>query len=141
MGAGAQEIQVEKLKDNLFLLRGGGGNTAVFVAGDGVTVVDTKIPGWGQPLIAKIKEIRITGNKAFSESTLLGQFDLDTGGWLSWYTKSDRYSRAKLNADLETLRRGPGKRGRDPDRLHVAADGRARRDRRLDEPALFQRTH
>ena len=56
-GAGAQEIQVEKLKDNLFLLRGGGGNTAVFVAGDGVTVVDTKIPGWGQPLIAKIKEI------------------------------------------------------------------------------------
>jgi outer membrane protein assembly factor BamA len=26
------------------------------------------------------------------------------GGWLTWYTKSDRYSRAKLNADLETLR-------------------------------------
>jgi len=29
---------------------------------------------------------------------------LNTGGWLSWYTKADRYSRAKLNADLETLR-------------------------------------
>jgi outer membrane protein insertion porin family len=28
----------------------------------------------------------------------------DHGGWLTWYTKSDRYSRAKLNADLETLR-------------------------------------
>src|SRR5262249_54312670 len=56
-GAGAQVIQVEKLKDNLFLLRGGGGNTAVFVGADGVTVVDTKIPGWGQPLIAKIKEL------------------------------------------------------------------------------------
>ena len=54
--------------------------------------------------IAKIKEIRITGNKVFSESTLLGLFDLDTGGWLSWYTKSDRYSRTKLNADIETLR-------------------------------------
>ena len=40
----------------------------------------------------------------FSESTLLDLFDLDTGGWLSWYTKSDQYSRAKLNADLETLR-------------------------------------
>jgi outer membrane protein insertion porin family len=35
---------------------------------------------------------------------LLGLFDLDTGGWLSWYTKSDRYSRTKLNADIETLR-------------------------------------
>ncbi|MFZ3142054.1 outer membrane protein assembly factor BamA [Polaromonas sp.] len=54
--------------------------------------------------VAKIKEIHITGNKAFSESTLLSLFDLDTGGWLSWYTKSDRYSRTKLNADIETLR-------------------------------------
>ena len=54
--------------------------------------------------VAKIKEIRVAGNKMFSESTLLGLFDLDTGGWLSFYTKSDRYSRAKLNADIETLR-------------------------------------
>lgn len=54
--------------------------------------------------VAKISEIHITGNQAFSESKLLGLFDLDTGGWLSWYTKSDRYSRAKLNADIETLR-------------------------------------
>ena len=30
-GDGAQVIQVDKLKDNLFVLRGGGGNTAVFV--------------------------------------------------------------------------------------------------------------
>src|SRR5688500_14554782 len=54
---GAQIIQVDKLEDNLFVLRGGGGNTAVFVGSDGVTVVDTKIPGWGQPLLAKIKEL------------------------------------------------------------------------------------
>ena len=53
---------------------------------------------------AKIKEIRIIGNKVFSESTLRDLFDLDTGGWLSWYTKSDQYARAKLNADIETLR-------------------------------------
>ena len=53
---------------------------------------------------AKISEIRIIGNHVFGESTLRGLFDLDTGGWMSWYTKSDRYSRAKLNADIETLR-------------------------------------
>ena len=53
---------------------------------------------------ARIKEIRIVGNKVFTESTLRNLFDLDTGGWLSWYTKSDQYSRAKLNADLEALR-------------------------------------
>ena len=52
----------------------------------------------------RIKEIHIVGNHAYSESTLKGLFDLDTGGWLSWYTKSDRYSRTKLNADLEALK-------------------------------------
>jgi glyoxylase-like metal-dependent hydrolase (beta-lactamase superfamily II) len=50
-------VEVEKLKDNLFLLKGGGGNTAVFVQADGVTVVDTKLPGWGQPILAKIREL------------------------------------------------------------------------------------
>ncbi|HSN32705.1 MAG TPA: outer membrane protein assembly factor BamA [Ideonella sp.] len=53
---------------------------------------------------AKIKEIRILGSSAYSESTLKGLMDLTTGGWLTWYTKSDRSSRAKLNADLETIR-------------------------------------
>ncbi len=53
---------------------------------------------------AHIKEVRINGAKAFSESTLLSLMDLTSGGWLTWYTKTDRYSRTKLNADLETLR-------------------------------------
>ena len=53
---------------------------------------------------AKISEIRIVGNKAFSEGTLKGLFELNDGGWLNFYLKGDRYSRAKLNADLETLR-------------------------------------
>ena len=53
---------------------------------------------------AKIREIRIIGAKVFTESTLTGLMDLTTSGWLTWYTKNDRYSRAKLNADLDTLR-------------------------------------
>ena len=53
---------------------------------------------------AKIRELRIVGNKAFAEDELTGLFDLNDGGWLNWYTKADRYSRSKLNADLETLR-------------------------------------
>ncbi len=53
---------------------------------------------------AKIAQIDIVGNQAFSDETLRDQFNLDTGGWMSWYTKSDRYSRTKLNADLEALR-------------------------------------
>jgi cyclase len=60
-GRGAQPaprvVEVEKLRDNLFVLKGGGGNTAVFVQADGITVVDTKNPGWGQPILDKIKEL------------------------------------------------------------------------------------
>ena len=50
-------VEVEKIKDNLFLLKGGGGNTAVFVGTTGVVVVDTKLPGWGQPILDKVKEL------------------------------------------------------------------------------------
>ncbi len=53
----AREVQVEKLKDNLWVLKGGGGNTAVFVTATGVVVVDTKNPGWGQPILDKIKTL------------------------------------------------------------------------------------
>ena len=53
---------------------------------------------------AKIREIRIVGSKAFREGTLLDQFELTPVGWFTWYSKSDRYSRTKLNADMEALR-------------------------------------
>ena len=50
-------VQTDKLKDNLFVLKGGGGNSSVFITGTGVVVVDTKNPGWGQPLLEAIKKI------------------------------------------------------------------------------------
>jgi outer membrane protein insertion porin family len=53
---------------------------------------------------ARIRSIRIVGNKAFSESELLDQFRLSTPTWMSWYTKNDQYSREKLSGDLESLR-------------------------------------
>jgi outer membrane protein insertion porin family len=53
---------------------------------------------------ARISDVRIAGNTVFSESTLLNLFELTPSGWFTWYTKSDRYSRSKLNSDLEKLR-------------------------------------
>jgi glyoxylase-like metal-dependent hydrolase (beta-lactamase superfamily II) len=50
-------VEVDQLKENLYVLRGGGGNTAVFVTTNGVVVVDAKNPGWGQPILAKIREL------------------------------------------------------------------------------------
>ena len=54
--------------------------------------------------VATINEMRIVGAQAFAVSDLTDLFSLDTGGWMSWYTKSNRYSKAKLNGDLEALR-------------------------------------
>jgi cyclase len=54
---GPKVVEVEKVKDNLYILKGGGGNSAVYVGSSGVTVVDAKNPGWGQPVLDKIKEL------------------------------------------------------------------------------------
>lgn len=53
---------------------------------------------------ALIKKINIVGNQAFDEDDLLDEFTLTTGGWLSWFTKDNQYSRPKLAGDLEILR-------------------------------------
>lgn len=50
-------VEVEKVRDNLYVMKGGGGNSAVFVTATGVTVVDTKNPGWGQPLLDAIRTV------------------------------------------------------------------------------------
>ena len=54
--------------------------------------------------VAKIKQINIVGNKAFSEKELLKMLKLSTPGWFSWYTKDDQYSKQKLAADEEALK-------------------------------------
>ena len=50
-------VEVEKVKDNLYVMKGGGGNSSVFITANGVVVVDTKNPGWGQPLLDAIRKV------------------------------------------------------------------------------------
>ncbi len=54
--------------------------------------------------LAKIKQINIVGNKAFSESTLRDEMELTDSGMMTWYTGTDKYSREKLEGDTERLR-------------------------------------
>jgi outer membrane protein insertion porin family len=54
--------------------------------------------------VSKIVDINIIGAKAFSESTLLKEFELTDTNWLSWFSKDDQYSKQKLSGDLEKLR-------------------------------------
>lgn len=53
---------------------------------------------------ARISDVRIIGATVVSESTLKDLFELTPSGWFTWYSKTDRYSRSKLNSDLEKLR-------------------------------------
>ena len=53
---------------------------------------------------ARIQQINIVGNTSFSDDELLGQLQLRTPNWLSWYRQDDRYAKEALAADLETLR-------------------------------------
>ena len=54
---GPKIAEIEKVKDNLYMITGGGGNTAALITNDGVVVVDTKLAGWGQPILDKIKSV------------------------------------------------------------------------------------
>jgi cyclase len=60
-GGGAKAAEkvagIEKVKDNLYMITGGGGNTAAFITAKGVVVVDTKLAGWGQPILDKIRTV------------------------------------------------------------------------------------
>ncbi len=52
---------------------------------------------------AKIRQVNLIGNKAFSEDEIRSDFQLKTGNWLSWIRQDDRYSKEALEGDLETL--------------------------------------
>ena len=52
---------------------------------------------------ARIKHINIVGNTLFDEDELTKEFELKTGGWLSFFTSDDKYSKEKLTGDLEKL--------------------------------------
>jgi glyoxylase-like metal-dependent hydrolase (beta-lactamase superfamily II) len=64
--ASLKATTIQQVKDNLYVITGSGienlesfsgGNTAVFVTDKGVVLVDTKLPGWGQPILDRIKTV------------------------------------------------------------------------------------
>jgi cyclase len=50
-------LQIQKVKDNLYVITGGGGNTAAFITEKGVVIVDTKVPGMGPGILEKVKSV------------------------------------------------------------------------------------
>ena len=52
-----QALEIEKVKDNLFMIKNGGGNAGVFVTGSGVVVVDTKYANYGAAILDQIRSV------------------------------------------------------------------------------------
>ena len=51
------KMQTLDVSDNLYLLTGGGGNTLALATADGVVLIDTKLAGWGQPILESVKAV------------------------------------------------------------------------------------
>ena len=53
----AETATIEKVRDNLYVVRGGGGNTAAFITEKGVVLVDTKLEGWGERIMQQVRSV------------------------------------------------------------------------------------
>ncbi len=54
--------------------------------------------------VAKIKQVKIVGNSSFEEEELLDDFQSGLKPWYKFWGTRDRYSKPKLEGDLEILR-------------------------------------
>jgi outer membrane protein insertion porin family len=52
---------------------------------------------------ALIKDIKIIGNSIFSTEDILNSFELKKGGWFSFLNSNNKYSKEKLEGDIENL--------------------------------------
>ena len=79
---------------------------------------------------AKIRELNILGNHAYTDKQIRKNFESNTPGLMSWYSKNDQYSREKLSGDLEKLQsfymdRGYADFGVDSTQVAIAPDKRS----------------
>ena len=52
---------------------------------------------------AKIKKVNIIGNELFTDADLMSGFELQEGKWYSFLSNKDKYSKEKLEGDIENL--------------------------------------
>ncbi|KTD48160.1 outer membrane protein [Legionella quinlivanii] len=54
--------------------------------------------------VSRIKEIRFIGNHDFSDNELLSEMSLSTSNLFTYFSKKDQYSKAAMDASLESIR-------------------------------------
>ncbi len=98
---------LEKVEQELQRLYFSKGKYAVKINSEVTPLVRNRVAillNISEGLIAKIRHISVVGNQDFDDDKILGKIQLNTGGWFSFLTKSNQYSREKLSGDIETIR-------------------------------------
>jgi len=94
-------LQIEKVKDNLYEITGGGaGNSGVFVTDKGVVLVDTKLPGSGQAIMDKIKSVT---DKPVVEIINTHTHPDHTGSNEYWHPSIEIVAHANTKANMEKM--------------------------------------
>jgi glyoxylase-like metal-dependent hydrolase (beta-lactamase superfamily II) len=97
---GPNVAQIEKVRDDLYEITGGGGNTAAFITANGVVLVDTKLAGWGQAIMDKIKTVT---DKPVVEIINTHTHGDHTGSNEYWHPSIEIVAHANTKANMEKM--------------------------------------
>jgi len=105
----AKVAEISEIKDNLFLITNGGGNTLAFVAARGVLVVDTKFDGWGPVIADRIKSVTTKPVTTIIDSNPSADH---TGGNDFFQATAEIIAQQNTRANMERLDLFKGERAR-----------------------------
>ena len=97
---GPNVAQIEKVRDDLYEITGGGGNTAAFITTNGVVLVDTKLAGWGQAIMDKLKTVT---DKPVVEIINTHTHGDHTGSNEYWHPSIEIVAHANTKANMEKM--------------------------------------
>jgi len=112
--AAIKAMQIEKVKENLYVITGSGasdnatfsgGNVAVFITDAGVTLVDTKLPGFGPTILERIKTVT---NKPITRIINTHTHGDHTGGNGSFGASIESIVHENTKANMEKMKEFAG---------------------------------
>ncbi len=93
-------MQTVNVRDILYILTGGGGNTLALMREDGVVLIDTKRPGWGRPILDTIQAV------TDKPVTMIINTNSDadhTGGNIEFPTATQIVAQANTKANMQKM--------------------------------------
>jgi glyoxylase-like metal-dependent hydrolase (beta-lactamase superfamily II) len=93
-------MQTLNVRDILYVLTGGGGNTLALMRDDGVVLIDTKLPGWGKSILETIQSVT---DKPVTMIINTHTHADHTGGNVDFPTVTQIVAHANTKANMEKM--------------------------------------